>query len=271
MKQFDVVGNDNNTFFTPKQQSKKRKRTFRQPITKYVYDIDVRKDFFFKEMNSEKQVRLVGIQSSEFNRSTTKIQLQGGGRIPWGVDSKYGKPRLQFELDDKKEFESLRNIQRDTIALAQSKKQIWWPKNTSIKDSTIEDNITDIAREGALKKDKDGEIRVPEERWKPSISLSIPLSKNDSHSHIHICDTDGNTVPMVDLAGRRWDTIIFELPQLYFQGKSAWGYGPKKLSKLIVELDDELDAAREEVVTLPKHHNHSSTLTTNNTLSLIHI
>jgi hypothetical protein len=227
--------------------AKRTKKAKKEQVICYAEDFDFNKNGHLGVIKTGK-FRTVPLQISSVDRSPILIQMcRGPGHIPqkFGVDTnQYGKTYLTFNVPDEAEYKSMCDIGACLIDAAKKRKDEWWPK--AVSDTAVEEGFNPLIGERKPKADGNG-------TWPGQMKVSIPLNADTGElKGCQVLDDDGSEISIHDLPGRKWDTIVFELTSIYFQGKSSWGIGPKVLVKLQLAENDLSRANRANVDFLAK-------------------
>jgi len=225
----------------------KRSFTTKAKIIRLV-DLDIAEDTLFHPVYKSSKMRTVTISPPNIKDPKTRIpiylQLEGGGRIPFAVEaSPHGTYSLNFDMNDEKEADALRSIDKYILSLAMKNRKTWWP-NEDLSESVIKDRYRPIVKEG---RDKDDGSK-----WNSSASAKIPINLNTGEPNAikmngktkvcRLLDHDGAIVSMYDLHQRSWDKVIIAIGGLYFSSDNKWGVGPKTLSVVKLQRDFEAEA-----------------------------
>ena len=170
------------------------------------------------------------------SKSALRIQFSSGGWIPrmYNVETnEHGKTMFSFNVTDETEIADIAKFQKAIIKVGQKFKRIWWP-NDLVTDEAVASGFVDILTKGKPKKDDQGNLT--EERWPSSMKVLVPMDKftKKVSPFCSVMDHDGSSLTIYDTPGEKWSDVVVEFGDLYFSGKTTWGFGPKTLSNVML-------------------------------------
>ena len=192
--------------------------------------------------------KFAALQASTTDPSRVLLQFNGGGSIPpFGIKTETehedGNTSLIFNIDHEAEVESLRQLTSNAIQMAIANKSTWWPKG--ISNEQIRDNFASLFSEKKLKTSGDG-------YWPAQMKVKIPM--DSVTGEVKSCDiqnSDQSDLPITELPGSKWDTVVLEFAGFYFSGKYTWGV-VKQLFKLKSSSDQKVEMDPKKISFLPK-------------------
>lgn len=241
----------------PVAGSKRPRSKATKALIVHAKDLDFKKDIKLHDLYQGKNMKLLKMSPPSYpnpeTRVPVRIQLSGGGRIPFDVTpNQYGAYMINFTLKDTEEIKALQSIDEQVLKHVIKCKRTLWPDEPTISVDAIKDRYRPLCVEGGKRDDGD--------RWDPSIKLKIPINLSTGEPNscklngktrvCRILDSDDVILSMYDLEKREWERIVFDMGGIYFQAK-AWGIGPKFLSIIKLTHDYEAEADYQEVDLLP--------------------
>jgi len=221
----------------PTKKSNKTVVSKQKPIAVVVHadELDFEKHVYMNPVynNKAKGFKLVKVHTSIDNPNPLRIQFTNvSGRIPrkFGVDvNTHGKTYLTFAIPCEKEYNAMVKFQEDTKEYAKKHKHEWW--SYAISDNQIDDNCANFVSAQKEKTEGGG-------HWPGNMKVNIPLDDDGEAKQCRILDEYGNDIPIHELPGRKWDSIMIEISGIYFQNRFNWGFGPKSLCLVRLAEDD---------------------------------
>jgi hypothetical protein len=207
------------------------------PVVVHADELDFKKHVFMNPVfiNKQKGFKLVKVFTAVDNPNPLRVQFSNtAGRIPlkFGVDTNtHGKTNFTFAIPCEKEYDAMVKFQNEAIDYAKAHRSEWW--NSAISDSQIVDNFTTFVSK--RKEKTDGGF------WPGNMKVSIPMNDSDELNGCVVVDEFDKPISIHELPGRKWDCVMIELNQVYFQNKYNWGFGPKTLR--LVKLAQENTAS----------------------------
>lgn len=248
----------------PQPGSKRRRSIVTKAAVVHALELDFKQHVHLHPIYASKggMMQIVKMSPPEFanpkTRVPVRVQLSGGGRIPFAVaPNQYGGYHVSFTLTDKDEIKKLKEIDEEVLAYAISNRDKLWPAADQddgkvLSEYAIRDRYRPLVVLGTKRDDG--------ERWDPCIKLKIPINMNTGEPNAcklngrtkvcRIMDSDDAIVSMYDIEKRDWDRIVFDMSGVYFQNK-AWGIGPKTLSIVKLTHDYEAEADYQDVELMP--------------------
>lgn len=241
----------------PPVGSKRPRTVTTKALVVHANDLDFKRDILMHDLYQGKNMKLLKMSPPSYpnpeTRVPVRIQLSGGGRIPFDVTpNQYGAYMVNFTMKDEGEIKAMRMIDEHVLAHVIKNKRTLWPEDPNISTEAIKDRYRPLCVDGGKRDDG--------ERWDPSVKLKIPINLTTGEPNAcklngrtkvcKIMDSDGATLSMYDMEKREWDAIVFDMGGIYFQAK-AWGIGPKFLSLIKLTHDHDAEADYQEVDFLP--------------------
>ena len=228
----------------------KRLRTSKQRKIVHLDEFNLTTDGHYGgELRTNKNGRkFAALQTSATDEARILLQFSGGGSIPpFGIktDTEHedGSTSLIYNIDNEAEVESLRGVTAAAIQMAITNKNTWWPKG--ITNEQIRDNMATLFSEKKLKTSCDG-------YWPAQMKAKIPMDAVTGEiKSCEIQDNDNSDLPLTELPGTKWDTLVLELAGFYFSGKYTWGL-VKHLFKLKTSGEVKLETDPQKIAFLPK-------------------
>jgi len=199
------------------------------------------------------KIRQVKISPPKFVRPYTRvpirIQLNGGGTIPFGCDvDKFGKMQINISLSPEDALH-MKSIDEYFLKTALANKDAWWPdKKNGVKDYHVQDNYTPILYEPRV---EPGSNQNDTPSYPPRIRMKVPISMTTGEpvavrirQNQRVCeirDHDGSIVSVHDLRGRAWDSCIIAMHCIYLTGKYSFSVS-RSLEKIKLAYDPEAEA-----------------------------
>lgn len=220
--------------------TKPKKTSSVLPVVRYAEDLELCDHAHFPPIfiNKTKGFRLVKVHSSRSNPHPLRIQFSNSSgsntRIPakFGVETNtHGKTYLTFPISCDKEYERMVKFQEEVKRIGKERKSEWWPY--PVTDSQVEDNFANLVSNKKEKAEGPG-------FWPGNMKVSIPITDSGECTDCIVVGPDGDAIPITDVPGMSWDTVVVEVSGVYFQNRYNWGLGPKTLRFLRTSREGEV-------------------------------